>query len=101
MNRGSFYSANNARFLSPEEVAQLFVPLPAFSRLVREGHCVLLGPRGCGKTTLLKMLTGRALKYWKTSERSRAYADSFSFPDYESIYIPADMRWLREMEGLN
>ncbi|MEW6444231.1 MAG: hypothetical protein AB1640_25075 [bacterium] len=101
MQKGTYYGALNARFLTPEEVARKFVPLPSFSRLVREDHAVLMGPRGCGKTTLLKMLTRGALRSWQLSGRDLKYPDSFRIPEYESIYIPSDVRWLHEVRDVD
>jgi len=100
MIKGTYYEALNARFLTFEEVAKKFVPLRSFSRLIRDGHSVLMGPRGCGKTTLLKMLTRRALRAWHESKRSKLYPESFPIPGYESIYIPSDQRWFAEINGV-
>jgi hypothetical protein len=101
MLRETYYGAFNARFLTPEQVAKNFVPLPSFSRLVREGHTVLMGSRGCGKTTLLKMLTRRALREWQLLKKDQKYSNSFRIPDYESVYIPSDTRWLNEVRDVN
>lgn len=101
MNKGTLYGTFNARFMTPEEVALKFIPLPSFSRLVRDGHSVLMGPRGCGKTTLLKMLTRSALRVWNSSGRKERYQDTFLLPEYESIYIPSDERWLSEVRALS
>lgn len=100
MTKGTLYGAYNARWKSPEEVAESFVPLPPFSRLVRESHSVLMGPRGCGKTTLLKMLTRRALKVWASSGRASKLLESFRLPNYEAIYIPSDTRWSYEIRDI-
>lgn len=101
MTKGTYYGAFNARWMSPEEVAEKFVPLPSFSRLVRAGHSVLMGPRGCGKTTLLKMLTRRALRVWNSCDRAARYPNVFHVPDYEAIYVPSDVRWLSEVRDVD
>src|SRR5437867_922327 len=87
------YGAFNARWLSPEQVAATFVPVPQFRQLVHNTNSLLLGPRGCGKTTLLKMLTRRALNMWSASSRSKRFQGAFERPQYEAIYIPSDIRW--------
>jgi hypothetical protein len=94
------YGAFNARWLSFEDVARTFVPVPQFLQLGHEGHSVLLGPRGCGKTTLLKMLTRRALDGWDASGRAERFQTSFSRPRYEAIYISSDVRWSYELTSL-
>ena len=94
------YGAFNARWLSFEDVARTFVPVPQFLQLGHESHSVLLGPRGCGKTTLLKMLTRRALDSWDASGRAERFKTSFTRPRYEAIYISSDVRWSYELTSL-
>jgi predicted AAA+ superfamily ATPase len=65
----TIYSTYNARMLSPEEIARTFVINDAYRKLLRVEHSILRGPRGTGKTTLLKMLTPRALKEWGDREK--------------------------------
>lgn len=97
----SQYSAFNARLLDPEDVARLFVPTTDFRALVRMQNCLLMGPRGCGKTTLLKMLTRRALQVWR-GERLTKEPDlaAYATPDFEAIYVPSDIRWSYELQAL-
>src|SRR4051812_19038657 len=90
----------NARFVDPEHVARQFVPTLAFSKLVYQRHSVLLGPRGCGKTTLLKMLTRRALHTWE-AERQRHESYELPLPSFEAIYIPTDVRWSYEIASVS
>lgn len=95
-----FYGAFNARWLSLEDVARTFVPVPQFLQLVHESHSVLLGPRGCGKTTLLKMLTKRAIASWDQSAREGRFKTTFEPPRYEAVYISSDVRWSYELTTL-
>ena len=94
------YGAFNARWLAFEDVARTFVPVPQFLQLGHESHSVLLGPRGCGKTTLLKMLTRRALDTWEQSGRATRFKTTFTRPRYEAIYISSDVRWSYELTSL-
>lgn len=100
MKEGNIYKAFNARWISPENVARKFVRTPQFSSLIGPDNCVLAGPRGCGKTTLLKMLTSRAQHVWgtevlKTRKKVEPYTVSF-----EAIYIPSDIRWSYELRAM-
>src|SRR5687768_3296157 len=95
----TFHSEFNARWLSPEQVAVQFVPIPQFHRLLQPRHSLLLGPRGSGKTTLLKMVTRRALAVWRARTDS-ARGTEPSVPGFEAIYIPSDVRWSYELKEL-
>jgi len=90
----------NARFLDPENVARQFVPTPEFNKLAHPRHSVLLGPRGCGKTTLLKMLTRQALRTWQ-AERQPGESYELPLPPFEAIYIPTDVRWSYELASVS
>jgi hypothetical protein len=97
----SIYGAFNARWLEPEDVARSFVPTPSFKSLLHLQHSLLMGPRGCGKTTLLKMLTRRAQGVWQRERvpKEPHWAD-YRLPDFEAIYIPSDTRWSSELESI-
>lgn len=101
MNPSSIYGAFNARWLSPEDVARSFVPTTHFKALVKFQHSLLMGPRGCGKTTLLKMLTRPAQTIWwrERVPRSAELAE-YPTPDFEAIYVPSDVRWSYELEAI-
>jgi len=101
MKAASTYGAFNARWLEPEDVARSFVPTPYFKSLVRYQNSLLMGPRGCGKTTLLKMLTRRAQRTWVNERLTREGAsDEYRSPDFEAIYIASDVRWSSELISL-
>ena len=91
----------NARWMSPKDVALSFVPIPQFHRLTHSGHSVLLGPRGCGKTTLLKMLTRTAILTWDAKRKSQFDPNPIEYPQFEAIYIPSDVRWSYELRELS
>ena len=101
MKTGSIFSAFNARWLQPEDVARSFVPTLPFKTLVRLQNSLLMGPRGCGKTTLLKMLTRRAQRVW---QRERLPLEpqwvDYRGPDFEAIYVPSDVRWSSELNSV-
>lgn len=90
----------NARWSSPEGVAETFVPIPQFRLLAQNSHSLLLGPRGCGKTTLLKMLTRRAQEKWQASGRDKLFNLKFNAPEFEAVYIPSDVRWSYELRSI-
>lgn len=96
----SKHTAFNAKFLFPKEVANSFVPIEQFKDLLKTGNSVILGPRGCGKTTLLKMLTREALDVWCSRALDEKYRLYQYRPDFEAVYIPSDSRWTKELNDI-
>jgi hypothetical protein len=101
MKTASVFSAFNARWLEPEDVARSFVPTVTFKSLVKFQHSLLMGPRGCGKTTLLKMLTRRAQRVWSGRLKQEPHLAEFPKPDFEAIYIASDIRWSEELSAVS
>lgn len=89
MNLDEFHISYNARHLNPEEVAKNFIFSKSYSSLIQGSHSVLLGARGCGKTTLLKMLTLNGLNSWKGAQARKVRE---SIPFY-AVYISTDIFW--------
>ena len=92
----SLFDSFNARFLPPETVAKSFVPPNHFWRLCRPCHSVILGPRGSGKTSLLKMLQTRALKSWKHPRADEVVGKL----DFVGVFIPTDIIWHEQLAQL-
>lgn len=84
-----FYNTFNARHLNPREVADSFIWSDSYGKLIQNNHSVVLGARGCGKTTLMKMLTLPALYSWKDEMANRIRKDI----GFYSIYISTDIYW--------
>lgn len=79
-------NTNNSRYLTYEEVSSIFVKTSYFEQLSKPCHSVVLGARGCGKTTLLKMLHPNAVcEYQKRDSK-------VDIPFY-GVYIPSDRQW--------
>lgn len=90
MKTDNFYTSYNARHLAPKEVAKTFIWSESFGKLVQNNHSIILGARGCGKTTLMKMLTVPALYSWNTDDRSEDIRENIPF---YGIYISTDIYW--------
>lgn len=84
-----FQQSFNARYMSFEEVAKSFIVSEHFENIIKPEHTILTGSRGCGKTTLLKMLHPKALHSWNTSE-GNVIKNKI---DFTGIYIPSDRQW--------
>lgn len=79
----------NAKRMTADQVAGSFVVPAEFDRLSSNDHVYVIGPRGSGKTTMLRMLTGETLSAWDGPEADAARRQI----DYTSIFVPADELW--------
>jgi len=84
--------AFNAKHLKSEEIAKSFVSSKLFIETAKNEHTILVGPRGSGKTTFLRMLSINTLSKW-------ADASSLSI-QYDGIYIPGDLVWGEMIKSL-
>ncbi len=86
------FESFNARALRPEQVAKTFVAPSFFTDLASRCHSTVVGPRGSGKTSLLKMLQPRALESWPSTN-----AENFrSTIDFTGVFVPTDISWNRQ-----
>jgi len=102
-----FHQTYNARHSEPQDVAKSFIWSTHFKKLIQNNHSVILGARGCGKTTLMKMLTIPALYNWEDNERAEIVRKTIPF---YAVYISTDIYWdvknqtynkqLKEFSGL-
>ncbi len=90
-----FFGAYNARHINAEEVARQFVPSNKFWELIALRNSLLIGPRGSGKTHLLKMLQPKALAAWEGDEGETARSKI----DYWGVFTPADINWKTQVES--
>ena len=81
----------NARYLSFKEVADSFVRTKNFERLLSPCHTLLMGPRGCGKTTMLKMLHPQAL----------SVIEDMANAPFWGVYVPSDRQWAMQLNSLD
>jgi energy-coupling factor transporter ATP-binding protein EcfA2 len=94
-----FFDSFNAKHLKSDEIVKTFVSSTLFLETARNGHSILVGPRGSGKTTFLRMLSNDTLHKW-SGYKDLGLSDSIS---YEGIYVPGDLVWgemLKSLEGL-
>jgi hypothetical protein len=96
----SVFESFNARSLAPEQVARTFIPPASFFELAARCHSTIIGPRGSGKTSVLKMLQPNALEVWRSTE---AVATRKRI-DYTGVFVPTDISWNKQtlaiVEGL-
>jgi|GEM_PF-906414 hypothetical protein len=91
------YETFNARHFSHADVAETFVSNSDFFEIAKNAHTVILGPRGCGKTTMFKMLTTPALKNWNP-KTGKDIELKENIP-FIAIYIPSDELWKKQLDS--
>jgi hypothetical protein len=89
----TIFESFNARALEPEQVAKTFVPPERFDDALVRAHTLIVGPRGSGKTTILKMMQSPALESW-ADPRAEYYRASV---DFTGVFIPADRSWSEQI----
>jgi len=91
------YNSFNARNLSIIEVSKTFIPPKIqLKELIKNESTMLMGPRGCGKTTLLKILSPDAVNFVIDPEAKKILQKV----DFISVYIPSDIQWRTQYENL-
>lgn len=93
----TFLDPFNAKAMTFREVASTFVPSPNFSLLAGKWNALLIGPRGSGKTTLMKMLSVESLRAWDGPD-ALAYRENV---DFTGIYVPSDIAWGEMVKALS
>lgn len=97
MSNVTFLDPFNAKAMTFWEVAHTFVPSEKFTMLAGKWNALLIGPRGSGKTTLMKMLSVEALRAWD-GPASSEHREKIS---YTGIYVPSDIAWGEMVKALS
>lgn len=86
----------NAKPLSHKDVGIKFILHPEFADLTNPKNSLIIGPRGSGKTTMLKMLSPEALEHWfPKNAKEKKIKDSINFI---GIYIPMSRIFQDDLE---
>ncbi|MEY9180900.1 hypothetical protein ABIG06_002756 [Bradyrhizobium sp. USDA 326] len=83
----TIFDVLNARHVAPSQIADTFIAPSQFRQLIQPGNSLLVGARGTGKTTLLKMLKLPAFERWESAAKS-----NFSL-NYVSAFVSNDRNW--------
>lgn len=96
MSSNGVYDIFNARTMTSRQLVDSFIENEAFKELASQNNTILIGPRGSGKTTLMRMLQVEALSIWN-SPNGENYRKGL---DFTGVFIPTDMVWYRQKEKL-
>jgi hypothetical protein len=90
------HEAFNARSLATKDVCDSFIVTPHFFSLAVPGNAILVGPRGSGKTTLMKMLQIESVNIWKDAKKYKI-GETIK---YTGVFVPTDRLWATQYEAL-
>lgn len=92
----SIHEVFNAKNLSTSELCNSFITNSFYNQMCSSNNSILIGPRGSGKTTLMRMLSSDSLSNWNTEE-SLKYKNKITF---SGIFIPTDRFWKDQYEAI-
>lgn len=92
----NIHRAFNARTLPHEELTDSFIVSDSYSKLISPSHSILVGPRGSGKTTLMRMMQVESLNYWCHPDAD-LYRESMK---YSGVFVPTDRFWKTQFDNL-
>lgn len=83
----------NARYMTFKQVAETFIITNDFKKIINPNNSLLIGSRGCGKTTLLKMLHPQAIQHWDDLNKGGLMEQI----EFYGVYIPSDKQWNKQI----
>jgi len=92
----SIYESFNARTLTTEQLCKSFIVSEDFKELASTNHTIMIGPRGSGKTTLIRMLQAEALDSW-SDPQAQAFRESVTF---SGVFVPTDRFWKTQYQNI-
>ncbi len=92
----SIYESFNARTLTNEQLCKSFIISEDFKELASTNHTILIGPRGSGKTTLVRMLQAEALDIW-CDPQAQSFRESVTF---SGVFVPTDRFWKTQYQHI-
>lgn len=95
-NIPSISDSFNAKTTSTEELCATFITNDFLEQLACPNHCIMIGPRGSGKTTLMRMLEVESLELW-SGEDSEHYRSQVCF---SGVFIPTDRYWKSQYDKI-
>ena len=92
----SIHEAYNARSLTINDLCKSFIVNDHFYHLASSCNSIMIGPRGSGKTTLMRMLQVPALEIWEHPDASYFRSQV----KFTGVFIPTDRLWKSQFDNL-
>lgn len=92
----SIYESFNARTLTNRELCDSFIINEYFQELGSSNNTIMVGPRGSGKTTLMRMLQVETLNIWNAPP-SKKIKELVTF---SGVFIPTDRLWKSQFDRM-
>lgn len=96
----SAFGVDNAKQMDVHETVQLFIPQPNFHRLIVKKNQILLGSRGSGKTTWVRMLAHDHVYLAALDQSKRTdYARLALQRNLIGVYVPASAAFTGDLKN--
>lgn len=92
----SIHETFNARSLSTKDLCNTFIVNDHYYKLAASSNTIMVGPRGSGKTTLMRMLQIQSLEIWK-HPKAHELRNKI---DFTGVFIPTDRVWKTQYDKI-
>ncbi len=91
------FSDGQARNYSNDQLSESFCPNEKFWSLFNNQHEIIVGTRGCGKTTLLRMMSFSALEQMNDPKAEKIIRDK----EYICLYMALELDYISKYQKSN
>ncbi len=92
----SIHEIFNARNSTTSALCESFIVNEYYTALASPSHSIMVGPRGSGKTTLMKMLQVEAIENWSNDVAAK-FRNDISF---SGVFVPTDRVWKTQYDSI-
>ena len=89
------FVSSQAKTYGDEKVVKEFFPISLYWSLFNEQNEILLGTRGSGKTSVLRMLSYSCLRDFDNEQARKI----FKSKEYIGFFIPMHLEWIQDIKA--